>query len=88
MPNKDKPIWIVVCPRTGARLCHDKRWRKFANFGTYPECVREYRYEQAAINAGLRYRHPNNPNESAKAVALYTGDSMDAAGHVERRAVN
>ena len=25
------------------RLCNDDSWRSFANYGTYPECVKEYR---------------------------------------------
>jgi len=78
---------IVVHPETGARLCNDNRWRTFANFGGYPECVKTYRYARAALNAGAKYRGtPANGDQTlASVVHLHEGDTMDAAGNVERR---
>lgn len=34
---------ILIINANQARLCQDNCWRSFANFGTYPECVKEYR---------------------------------------------
>lgn len=82
---KDKSIKIVVCPATGARLCQDGRWRKFANFGTYSSCVREFRYLKSAQKAARRNRHPLNKTTCDTFVThLHPGDSMDASGHVTR----
>lgn len=34
---------ILIIDAEGRRLCQDGRWREHADFGTYPECVKEYR---------------------------------------------
>jgi hypothetical protein len=34
---------IMLIDNEGRRLCQDKRWRDFANYGTYRECVKTYR---------------------------------------------
>jgi hypothetical protein len=78
-------VKIVVCPVSGDRLCQDKRWRGFAMFGSYPSCVKEYRLMHAALTAGRRYRHPHNVDRVvAEVVQLNEGDSMNAAGQVNR----
>lgn len=77
---------IVIHPETGARLCQDNRWRTFANFGTFPSCVKEYSYPRAALNAGARYRGtPAGFDQTlARVVHLHAGDSMDSAGNIVR----
>lgn len=34
---------IVIINDEGLRLCCDNRWRSFANFGSYKECVKTYK---------------------------------------------
>lgn len=34
---------MILVIKNGARLCCDNRWREFANFGTYPSCVKVYK---------------------------------------------
>ena len=84
--KKCKAILIVVCPETGRRLCYDNKWREFANFGTYKECVKEFKYLTSALKAGKRYRlKPAKVNETISSVIhMYAGDSMDASGEVRR----
>lgn len=83
---KRKSVQIVVCPETGRRLCQDNKWREFANFGTYPECVKLFKYPQAALKAGARYRiKPAQPGDTLNIIVyLYDGDSMDASGRIYR----
>ena len=76
--QKQKRGLIVILmtaagPTPGARLCRDRRWRQFANFGDYPECVMVYKNRGAAI---LRARR----TEFAEAVELAEDFQMDAAG--------
>lgn len=84
--RKRKSVKIVVCPATGRRLCQDNRWRSFANFGTYRECVKVFKYLKPALKAGKRYRlsAAKQTDTNAKVVHLYDGDSMDASGKVVR----
>lgn len=84
--SKRKSVQIVVCPETGRRLCQDNKWREFANFGTYPECVKLFKYPQAALKAGARYRiKPAQPGDTLNSIVyLYDGDSMDASGRIYR----
>ena len=91
MTTRRKPSWrtghfIVVCPLTGARLCKDRKWRNFANFGTHSECVRIYKYLTPAEKAGERYRiKPAGFGDTVlRVIHMYDGDSMDAAGNVTR----
>lgn len=87
--SKDKSIKIVVCPETGRRLCWDNKWRDFANFGTYKECVKEFKYLESALKAGARYRiKPAGKGDTlASVIHLYDNDSMDASGRVVRNDV-
>ena len=84
-----KSIKIVVCPATGRRLCWDNKWRNFAHFGTFRECVKEFRYLASALKAGQRYRLPaaRKTDTAASVIHLYDNDSMDASGKVTRNDV-
>ena len=78
-PKKPKkPLWIVLHPETGARLCKDMRWREFACFGTYPMCVKMYKREGNAQNAADRYR----VNGKTNIIALHENMVMDASGRI------
>jgi len=84
---KRKSVQIVVCPETGRRLCYDNKWRNFANFGGFPECVKVFKYPAAALKAGAKHRiRPAKAGETISTIIhLYDGDSMDAAGKVTRK---
>lgn len=83
---KHKSVQIVVCPETGRRLCYDNKWREFANFGSFPECVKVFKYPAAALKAGAKYRiKPAKAGDTVSTIIhLYEGDSMDASGRIER----
>jgi hypothetical protein len=83
---KYKSVQIVICPISGRRLCRDNKWREFANFGTYPECVKIFKYPKAALKAGARYRiKPAQSGDTLNQIVyLYDGDSMDASGKIYR----
>jgi hypothetical protein len=65
-------MFIVV--KNGRRLCQDNLLRKFANFGTFPECVKVYKSygwaEKTADKIG------------GKIVILDAESYMDASGDV------
>ena len=78
MTKKRKRGLIVILmtnagPMPGSRLCRDHRWRLFANFGDYLECVLVFKNRGAAI---LRARR----TEFAKAVELAEDFQMNAVG--------
>ena len=57
---------ILIIDSQGRRYCRDKRWRKFAHFGDWPQCVRVYKYigaahKQAACIGGSVVRVPTPP---------------------------
>lgn len=58
----------------GMRLCQDNRLRTFANYGTYKECVKEYRSLPAARTKAKKI----------KGVVVKVPDGMyiDAAGQI------
>ena len=85
--TKRKSLKIVVCPETGMRLCRDNKWRSFANFGTYKECVKEFKYLKSACKAGERYRLKAVKAGHTLVIHLYDNDSMDASGRVVRNDV-
>lgn len=73
---------IVIIDNDGRRLCQDKRWRDFANYGTYPSCVKTYRRVSGAKGTARKL----------KARIVVVGDEpgvtreVDACGKViERR---
>jgi hypothetical protein len=47
-------MYLII--KVGNRLCQDKYWRRFANFGTYPECVKEYKSLYHARRAAKRFK--------------------------------
>lgn len=65
---------ILIINATGARLCQDNCWRSFANFGTYPECVKEYRSLGHAFRRAKRIKGR---------VVLIEDGTIDASGVVE-----
>ena len=67
-------IMIYIVNNDGDRLCNDGCWRSFANFGTYPECVKEYR------NAGNAHRRAKKIKGTV--VQLGYGQSVDASGSI------
>ena len=85
--SKKSRRYIVVCPTTGDRLCKDMKWRSFANFGDYPECVKIYRTQGWAVKAAVRRTRPigsNDPVRTTKMIILNEGDAMNASGQVKR----
>ena len=42
-------MFVLTDIDTGARLCEDAKFRTFACFGTYPECVKVYRQRGWAL---------------------------------------
>lgn len=65
---------FVVVDSIGRRLCQDGCWRYFANWGTYKECVKEYRVRGWADRKARRFK--------ARVVEILPGQTMDAAGNV------
>jgi hypothetical protein len=39
---------ILIFSENGMRLCQDNKWRSNADYGTYSECVKEYKILSAA----------------------------------------
>ncbi len=65
---------MIVIVKNGMRLCQDNRFRNFANFGTFKECVKEYRSAGHAKRKAKRVK--------GEAVEVPKGMSMDASGHI------
>ncbi len=65
---------ILVCKDQSARLCQDGCWRYFANFGTYPECVKIYK----SLGHALRRAKRNG----GYVVEIPEGFAVDASGVV------
>lgn len=66
---------MIVIVKNGYRLCSDNRWRSFANFGTYPECVKEYR--------SLGWAKKKAKKIGGTVVELKEGETMDACGRID-----
>lgn len=56
------------------RLCKDDSWRSFANYGTYPECVKEYR--------SLSFAKKNAIQKKALVVEVNKDVEIDACGRI------
>jgi len=69
--------WVVVQNSTHFRLCKDGKLREFANFGTYPECVKTFKHEGHARNAAEKHL-----KDDWEIRGISVGHSMDAAGNV------
>lgn len=65
---------MLVVVRDGRRLCQDGYLREFANFGTFPECVKEYRKRGWAERKAKEI--------GGQVVEIYRGQSMDASGNI------
>ena len=76
---------MIFVVKDGMRLCKDKRWREFANFGTFKECVKIYRSRGAAVrlansqNALLEY---HNKTANVKVAEVPVGFTVNAVGDV------
>lgn len=72
-----RAVWFLTDRETGARLCNDGLMRvHHAPIGTGSGCVKFYRsLGWARRRAGTKY----------DCIALYDGDSLDAAGNVCRK---
>lgn len=79
--KKQATIVVLKHENTGARLCQDGLFRNFANFGTFPDCVKVYRIEGAARRKQLELLDKACPCEM---IFLHHGWSMDACGRVSR----
>lgn len=66
----------LIVNRDGQRLCQDKCWRGHANFGTYLECVREYKSLAAARQRAKKV--------GGQLLRVPDGYSVNAAGAVFR----
>jgi len=54
---------LIIHKMNSGRLCNDQRWRQNADFGTYSECVKEYKVlgmarRRARKNGGLIVKIP------------------------------
>lgn len=67
-------MYLVVKVDGAWRLCQDFRWRSFANFGTYPECVKVYKSIVAATNRARATK--------GQVAAIDKNMSVDAAGNI------
>ena len=65
---------IYIINDAGMRLCQDNKWRSFANFGTFPECVKVYRRLCAAETKANKIK--------GKVVQLSAGMEVDAVGKI------
>ena len=73
-----KPVfWVVIHPHTHARLCKDGLLREHANFGTFPSCVKTFRYEGWATRAAEKYL-----GYEWEIRGVHKGETMDAAGNI------
>lgn len=70
-----KATHYIIDKGTGSRLCKDGKWRAFANFGTFPECVKIYREKGWAMR---RIAQIGN----GFVLSLTAGWVMDASGKV------
>lgn len=71
--------WYVIVNQNGMRLCKDDKWRGFANFGSFRECVKTYRQVWWAAH---RVQHLTIRGNSCRVVTVPIGCSMDAIGKI------
>jgi hypothetical protein len=73
-----KGRFVILHPETGDRLCKDDLWRGFANFGTYPSCVKIYK------NFGNATKKASKMHTNGKVHVInldaYENEVMDASG--------
>lgn len=56
------------------RLCQDHRWRGHANFGSYKECVKEYKSRGHALRAARHIK--------GTVFGVPSGATVDASGEL------
>src|SRR4051812_20452700 len=66
---------MILVIKGDYRLCQDNNWRSFANFGTYPECVKVYKSIYAARKKAKKLK--------GLVVKIPDGMSVDASGDVQ-----
>jgi len=69
----------VMDEDTDARLCKDGQFRIFAQFGTFPECVRVYRQKGWALKQQDRFERNGR---KTYVLSLPFPFTMNAAGHI------
>jgi hypothetical protein len=75
--NRTKEAMILIVKlieNTYYRLCQDGKWRSFANFGTYPECVKEYK--------SLGFAKKRAKKVKGQVAVIREGLEVDASGNV------
>ena len=65
---------MILVTFNGMRLCQDNASRTFANYGTYPECVKEYK--------SLGHARRKAKRIGGTVVRVPDGMEIDAAGQV------
>ncbi|MEA3479425.1 MAG: hypothetical protein U9R60_14645 [Bacteroidota bacterium] len=76
-----KPLWFIVHPETGARLCQDKRWRMHAPLGTESNCVKFYKTHAWAEKIAWHF----HVNGESLIKALHSDEVLDAAGVISKK---
>ena len=69
-------MWVILNPETGARLCKDNKWRNFAMFGTFKECVKTYKRQGNATNCAFKFA----VNGFFRIICIHEGEYMNASG--------
>ena len=77
----------LIVNEQGDRLCNDNRWRQFAMFGSYQECVKEYRTKghakrQAKRIKGIVIKIPEGFAIEAGGTVIETVPVPDKPGYV------
>lgn len=71
--RKEGRMYLIINAEN-QRLCQDNRWRGFANFGTTPGCVKEYKSKGHAERKAKRIK--------GSVVSIPNGYTVDAGGTV------
>ena len=69
-------MFLIINADSTKRLCCDNFWRGFANFGDYPECVKEYRRKSAAITKAKKVK--------GKVIEIPRDVTIEAGGYCYR----
>lgn len=64
------------------RLCKDNKFREFACFGTYEECVKIYKQKKSAMNKIEAFNRFRQEKDKVTLLTLQDGDSIDASGRI------
>ena len=74
----------TVIVMNGMRLCQDGNFRSFAQFGTFSNCVKQYRTIRGSSRKFNDLIARANDRDVIERITLYIGDTMDVAGNVTR----